>query len=87
MIQTLEQIIRSLREQGKRFNDAADSLRATNGNTNNGSGHGNGFLAPPKHGNTGRHMSAETRKKMSVSQRARHAKHVPAVAAIDDMVA
>jgi hypothetical protein len=87
MIQTLDQIIRSLREQGQKFNDAADSLQETKGNTHNGAGYGNGSLVPIRHGNSGRHMSAETRKKMSASQRLRHAKHVPAIAAIDDMVA
>jgi hypothetical protein len=69
MKQTVKEITRLLREQGKAFNDAADTL---NGVTRKVDHH---ILQPPKHGNTGRHMSVETRKKMSESQKARHAQY------------
>jgi hypothetical protein len=85
-VQTLAEIIENLRAQGKAFNDAADTLQDNKGNQQNGNGRANGFLRLPTHGNTGRHMSVETRKKMSASQKARHLPK-PAVAAIDDMVA
>jgi hypothetical protein len=87
-VQTLAEIIENLRAQGKAFNEAADTLQDNRGNQQNGNGRANGFLRLPPHGNAGRHMSAETRKKMSASQKARHAsKHIPAIVSVDDMVA
>ncbi len=88
MKQTVKEITRVLREQGKAFNDAADTLNEAMGGSHERLSHDSNFQ-PPKHGNTGRHMSAETRKKMSESQKARHAQanHQQLESAIDTKVA